>query len=252
MPIQKTCERCGSSYTVIPSRDNKSRFCGRLCHNAANGEAQRTRVTKACEQCGKEYTKTYCLAPQSRFCSRACRAAAWIKIVAKTCERCGGAYEIGRTRVQGSRFCSRACRFEGTAVVKACERCGEAYKVKSSYAPRSRFCSLPCKYGWSEQETAPTKKSRRREREKNAPIVEKIDRQAIIERDGRRCYLWCGGAIVAKGQITLDHVLPLARGGTTTARNLRVACLSCNSRKCDKLLSELTDLPPYTFSQVPL
>ena len=37
-----------------------------------------------------------------------------------------------------------------------------------------------------------------------------------------------------------DHVIPLHRGGTDTMDNMMPACWSCNSSKCDKLLSEWT------------
>ncbi len=73
------------------------------------------------------------------------------------------------------------------------------------------------------------KESRRRARKRNAPRIEKIDRPAIIERDKWMCYL-CG-CICTSENVTLDHVIPLARGGSHTADNLRVACHSCNCRK---------------------
>lgn len=63
-----------------------------------------------------------------------------------------------------------------------------------------------------------------------------IDRAAIIERDKGICYL-CGIAPKV-GDLTLDHVIPLARGGSHTADNIRVACRRCNSRKGTKLLAD--------------
>jgi 5-methylcytosine-specific restriction endonuclease McrA len=80
-------------------------------------------------------------------------------------------------------------------------------------------------------------RARRRARERNAPVVEKIDRLAIYERDGGICYL-CDEA-VSVSRFELDHVVPLSRGGEHSARNLKVACKSCNSGKRDKLLEEM-------------
>ena len=37
----------------------------------------------------------------------------------------------------------------------------------------------------------------------------------------------CGGT----SDLTLDHIVPLARGGTNEPGNVRVLCRSCNSRK---------------------
>lgn len=63
-----------------------------------------------------------------------------------------------------------------------------------------------------------------------------VDMAAIIERDSSTCYL-CG-QVLAPDKITIDHVIPLVRGGSHTADNLRVACRPCNSRKNGRLLSE--------------
>ena len=78
--------------------------------------------------------------------------------------------------------------------------------------------------------------NRRRARKRNAPRIEKIDRQALIERDTWTCYL-CG-LICTPKNVTLDHVVSLFRGGTHTADNLHVACRSCNCRKNTKNLCD--------------
>jgi len=64
----------------------------------------------------------------------------------------------------------------------------------------------------------------------NNTIVEPINRQTIIERDNRTCHL-CGTTHLADNEIHIDHVIPLARGGEHTERNLKVACAQCNLRK---------------------
>jgi 5-methylcytosine-specific restriction endonuclease McrA len=49
---------------------------------------------------------------------------------------------------------------------------------------------------------------------------------AAVQHLGPRCWL-CGRA----GADTLDHVVPVAYGGTNTPANLRPAHKSCNSRR---------------------
>lgn len=71
--------------------------------------------------------------------------------------------------------------------------------------------------------------ARRRALKKGAPVIEKIDRAAIIERDRNICHL-CR-LPVEPHDIHLDHVVPLARGGNHTADNLAVAHSLCNARK---------------------
>ncbi|WP_321530186.1 HNH endonuclease [uncultured Desulfuromonas sp.] len=51
-----------------------------------------------------------------------------------------------------------------------------------------------------------------------------------------RCY-YCGEHFPPK-ELTLDHVVPLVRGGKTTKGNCVAACKACNSKKKDLLPSE--------------
>lgn len=62
----------------------------------------------------------------------------------------------------------------------------------------------------------------------------RMTKAEIIERDGTICYL-CG-VDFPPGLLTIEHVIPLSRGGGHTPDNLRVACGPCNCRKGAKLL----------------
>jgi 5-methylcytosine-specific restriction endonuclease McrA len=73
------------------------------------------------------------------------------------------------------------------------------------------------------------KQARRRARIKNSPVIEKIDRKYIYERDGGRCHI-CG-LRVPYDKLSLDHLNPLAYGGEHTNANLRVAHLACNVKR---------------------
>lgn len=56
-----------------------------------------------------------------------------------------------------------------------------------------------------------------------------------------RC-LYCGKAL-RRGRATLDHLVPLVRGGRHTRDNLVLSCRSCNEAKRDRTLDEwLQDL----------
>lgn len=91
-------------------------------------------------------------------------------------------------------------------------------------------------YRITHRENGAERGQRRRARQRNAPQIERINRKAIIERDNWTCYL-CG-IVCTRNNVTLDHVVPLFRGGTHTANNLRVACRSCNCSKGAKPLHE--------------
>jgi len=45
--------------------------------------------------------------------------------------------------------------------------------------------------------------------------------------------------ILTKSDVTMDHVLPIARGGKSTKGNVVIACKPCNINKKDQLLIDL-------------
>jgi HNH endonuclease len=55
------------------------------------------------------------------------------------------------------------------------------------------------------------------------------NRIKVYERDGYKCR-YCGKQLT-RFTCTLDHVTPVAAGGTNSLDNLVTACLGCNSRK---------------------
>jgi 5-methylcytosine-specific restriction endonuclease McrA len=61
-------------------------------------------------------------------------------------------------------------------------------------------------------------------------------RRHIFERDGNVCQ-YCGRKREPR-ELTLDHVVPRSRGGSSSWENIVIACLDCNSRKGDRLPQE--------------
>eukprot|EP00197_Chlamydomonas_leiostraca_P007221 CAMPEP_0202865676 /NCGR_PEP_ID=MMETSP1391-20130828/6291_1 /ASSEMBLY_ACC=CAM_ASM_000867 /TAXON_ID=1034604 /ORGANISM="Chlamydomonas leiostraca, Strain SAG 11-49" /LENGTH=345 /DNA_ID=CAMNT_0049545541 /DNA_START=225 /DNA_END=1263 /DNA_ORIENTATION=+ len=64
-------------------------------------------------------------------------------------------------------------------------------------------------------------------------------RRNVMARDNFSCqYCGCKGG-GKDGALTLDHVVPVSRGGKGTWDNLVTACMSCNQKKGSSLLSQL-------------
>ncbi len=61
-------------------------------------------------------------------------------------------------------------------------------------------------------------------------------RRNVVRRDGLRCQ-YCGRT-PGLASLTIDHVVPRSRGGTTSWFNCVTACLACNGRKADRTLEE--------------
>lgn len=104
------------------------------------------------------------------------------------------------------------------ADVRLCDRCAEFFANHYNKAHSGMWLT------W---------KNERQPSAKRRDIPHKL-RRAIFERDHYRCR-YCGDF---KGGLTLDHVMPVSRGGTDDLENLVTACKSCNSRKKTKTLDE--------------
>ncbi len=61
-----------------------------------------------------------------------------------------------------------------------------------------------------------------------------LSRKNILRRDGHRCQ-FCGRSDLP---LTVDHVVPVSRGGEDTWENLVCACVDCNNRKGDRTPEE--------------
>lgn len=111
-----------------------------------------------------------------------------------------------------------------------CHRCGESFVCRVTNS-LPQFCSKTC----SRQE----QKDRRRARELGVDI-EPGQRWRIYARDGYTCQL-CRKLIDRKAtpesglDFTIDHIIPLARGGAHAPYNWQTAHRDCNSRKGDRI-----------------
>jgi len=65
----------------------------------------------------------------------------------------------------------------------------------------------------------------------------RYSRKNVYQRDKFTCQ-YCGKKLPKK-ELTLDHVTPKSRGGTSGWNNVVTSCHRCNSKKRDSLLSEL-------------
>ena len=67
----------------------------------------------------------------------------------------------------------------------------------------------------------------------------KITRRAIFARDKWTCQ-YCGSG---RGNLTVDHVIPRSKGGTSAWNNIVTCCAPCNRRKGDRLPHQINMHP---------
>jgi 5-methylcytosine-specific restriction endonuclease McrA len=69
----------------------------------------------------------------------------------------------------------------------------------------------------------------------------KITRRAVFARDGWACQ-YCG----SRSNLTVDHVIPRSKGGTSSWDNIVASCAPCNRRKGDQLPRQANMTPRKT------
>jgi 5-methylcytosine-specific restriction endonuclease McrA len=155
-----------------------------------------------------------------------------IQHVGYVCDRCGQIKprsEFGR--VHGLMGCN--C----SVCVVEMSKCLENYQNQQRLDHALRVLAIHewCRV-WDEKQKAalaliPAKIRRRR----LAQVAIKKLKPAIVRRDGWICAI-CG-EFVQYDDLSIDHMVPISRGGRDDKKNLQVAHRRCNSRKGARLAS---------------
>lgn len=135
---------------------------------------------------------------------------------------------------------------------RTCKVCGKEFRtLNPSQVTCSKECSKKLSY------------ARKQHRIPKEQIVDKdITLEALYRRDSGVCYL-CGGFcdwndrdavnnIVGDSYPSIDHVIPVARGGLHAWNNVRLAHFKCNLGKGVELVENAEDLIPdnaYEFKR---
>lgn len=134
------------------------------------------------------------------------------------------------------------------------EKTAEAYRLwaeqnkkrlsekRSEYRAKNRekLAEYQGAYRSSHRHVFVARQNERRTRELQAGPMDAAYVKTLLE--ARWCW-YCD----RKGKVTIDHVVPISRGGSNANDNLAPACVRCNSEKHDKTLFEW--MPPVARSE---
>lgn len=136
-------------------------------------------------------------------------------------------------------------RLTRNKVVKCvCANCGEEFFGREGM----KNCSKRCGQRKNERERSIRKDQRIKSRKRDKGIT--LDK--VFKRSNGICYL-CGckcdyddyiirdGTFIAGNKYpSIEHIKPIAKGGTDTWNNVALACRLCNSHKADKSIHQFT------------
>lgn len=198
-------------------RGGEKLYCSTNCRRQARNIKMKLErsETKTCPQCQASFQKS---SKTRNYCSEACRqitnkeraasaSAAFFKelypdgIKRKECAWCGDVLEVPAQKTLASR--------------KYHERC-------SVEAQRARYRIKTVK------------------RQSKTTMPSRLAADQVLREYGDKCHI-CKDAIdlnlprTSRMGLTVDHVIPLSKGGSDELTNLRPAHWICNNRKSDKI-----------------
>lgn len=187
---------------------------------------------RTCERCAKKLPEG-CRSTK-RFCSRHCVSAAQYAREGDKMRRNAQAWRVANADRLRSESRLRH-------VHRTCTECGESLPPGST--ARRQLCSKKCYNARSLRRDAAARREtdrRRRARLRAAtvPGVSARDWEWLKRRHRGRC-AYCD----RMAPLTMDHVVPLVRGGQHAIGNILPACHSCNASKRDRLLVEWAQRP---------
>lgn len=265
----KTCEYCGKAFVPVKYVGNRQRFCSEPCQRQWDAEHRDRRIEAVyiCQHCGKRFhpkakdRTTYCSRecafadkkakakkPEDKNIGRVC------KIEPMACIQCGKEFMAH----YGATLCSEECakarnrqafrkhkesigRQAGRKVTISCEQCGKQF-TQIVHNRIKKYCSKKCsRQAW--RQANPEKAALMRRQENHIRRARRVSTEHesirvgdVFERDGWRCGI-CGKKVDKRlkfphpKSVTLDHIIPLAKGGTHTWDNVQCAHFMCNCLK---------------------
>lgn len=263
MKYEKICVSCGVKFlTSNPER----KCCSSQCGLRVGQEASRNkRKYYKCQHCGKSFWKPNAF--RMKYCSQEClREVRQLKVeerrrnkIPKTyyrsCAYCGKEFS---TVFAHQIYCGSKCRYNAELRQKrmkykksyiprtfTCKECGAIITTQCG-DKRSEFCCQTCNdiyFRRLEHQSDRHKRclvENKTARKKQIPdaFVESVSYKGVYKRDEGICQI-CGQPVMYDKFIndswgaTIDHIVPLSKGGPHSMDNCQLAHRICNSLKAD-------------------
>lgn len=220
----KVCEWCGKSYEVKPKYASQSRFCSYEC--------QQTWYSRSKGHMPLEEYKTLLEKQKKETTERNERQ----RLIKKIYQLLKKEINIREKEIE------KQNRID--LLTRECVECGEMFYNPS---PKVLTCSTEC----SRKRSRRISRTIYKGRINDSNLVDiNITLTKLYKRYEGMCYLcgiqcdWNdkvitdkGHTIVGKSYPSIEHVIPLSKGGKHSWNNVKLACMECNTLKSDKIIN---------------
>jgi len=217
-----TCPFCFIEFEQKRTAGNPKKYCTRLCSERARHKRKKQfkTITKTCRKCSTTFAtrKT-----RQAYCMDACRLA--------------DAANMTRQRYAKEKDAKFAAKYPKGYGEATCGWCGNIRQ----YDPRTQNPK-----GFHPECTKQARSASYRiktVRRQKLSTPHRISHQQVVDLYGSDCHI-CKTAIdltlprTHKQGLTVDHFMPISKGGTDEMDNLRPAHWICNVRKRDKVITD--------------
>lgn len=225
-------------------RDTPCARCGTLMWS---GKGSLPADQRVCQPCRRQEPAPYGKRPTV--------SAAGIVLPARRCDHCGGSFSPVALRPD-QRFCSTACSAKSVLAAMAvqlleCAECGASYHGRPPSRGSNSYCGAICRarggYKSRKARGFPTCGDYRHRAAKYGVAYELVIPHEVFARDGWVCQLCKQPVDPALSHpdprcASLDHVVPMSKGGPHTYENTQLTHLRCNLIKHAKYVVSLPEV----------
>lgn len=252
------CQKCYKWFNIPPSTIKRGggKFCNLKCYR--DKQRNGVEVNKTCLVCKKNYivSPSRLKIEKGKYCSKKCFIKnSWVKY---RCFICRKRYQRQKSQ-RGKHYCSWKCYLKSCPrpKIKNCLCCKKEiivylFRLKQK---RGKYCSKKCYY-LSLIKTEEHKKNRQREylkryRKENPDWYTEVKHRRRARefnaegffthqewQDMKKSHNYRCAICKCDKKLTVDHIIPLSKGGTNNKNNIQPLCGSCNSRKSNKFTSK--------------
>jgi len=245
--LNKQCKHCNRMYTT---KNKLKEYCSSSCFDKGYNKTKRSRRERKCIQCGEVFSPK---SEKTIYCSENCREES------RECTRIEKELQLeSQRKLKAINRLIKALNKKNSKV-KECKYCGEKY-FRIKYISGNSYCSDECRKQGLKELRKKYPKSKRTSKDRRWTLNGKADYSINIdklyERDEGCCHI-CGertnlndyvvtteGYFIAGNDYpSIDHVIPIAKGGLHQWDNVKLAHRICNSIKKDKL--SWNNSPPF-------
>ena len=238
------CSCCGKQYH--PHYMKQALASEHYCSQQCQLEGQRRKPDAICPICGKAFVRND---DRKTYCSRSCADRSKRKYANKY-EARRAWKDKERAKLKTTRDTAKKEREKRKLILEIAHILESYIEEKGREHPcavcgqltnRKKYCSQRCANNAQNNRHG----QKRRAKIRNALVDSDISLPELFSRDNGACWI-CGaecdwndkeernGTIVCGGQYpSIDHVIPLSKGGLHSWSNVRLACRCCNSLKGD-------------------